>query len=71
MHQTTDISISMIQPEPAYNLGDLVRSIQQPDYWSQLGYSKNRSSAQQEMDQNIINEVLSEAPDRSSFAFTE
>ena len=27
MHQITDISISMIQPEPAYNPGDLVRSI--------------------------------------------
>ena len=32
MHQTTNISISMIQPEPAYNPGDLVRSIRQPDY---------------------------------------
>ena len=32
MHQITDISISMIQPEPAYNPGDLVRSIRQPDY---------------------------------------
>ena len=61
----------MIQPEPAYNPGDLVRSIQQPDYWSQLGCSKNRSSAQQEMDQNVIHELLSEAPDRSSFAFTD
>ena len=71
MQQTTNISISMIQPEPAYNPGDLVRSIQQPDYWSQLGSSKNRSSAQQEMGQNIINELLSEAPDRSSFAFTD
>ena len=71
MHQTTNISISMIQPEPAYNPGDLVRSIQQPDYWSQLGSSKNRSSAQQEMGQNIIHELLSEAPGRSSFAFTD
>ena len=71
MHQTTNISISMIQPEPAYNPGDLVRSIQQPDYWSQLGSSKNRSSAQKEMGQNIIHELLTEAPDRSSFAFTD
>ena len=58
----------MIQPEPAYNPGDLVRSIRQPDYWSQLGSSKNRSLAQQEMGQTIIHELLSEAPDRSSFA---
>ena len=69
MHQTTNISISMIQPEPAYIPGVLVRSILQPDYWSQLGSSKYRSSAQQEMGQNIIHELLSDAPDRSSFAF--
>ena len=71
MHQTTNISISMIQPKPAYNPGDLVRSIGQPDYWSQVGSSKNRSLAQQEMGQNIIHDLLSEAPDRSSFAFTD
>ena len=29
----------MIQPEPAYNPGDL-RTIQQPNYWSQLGSSE-------------------------------
>ena len=64
MHQTTNISNSMIQPEPADNPGDLVRSIRQPIYWSQLEYSKNRSSAQQEMGQNIFHELLSDAPDR-------
>ena len=58
MQQTTDISINMIQPEPAYNPGDLVRTIQQPNYWSQLGSSKNRTSVQQ-------------APVRSCFAFTD
>ena len=71
MQQTTNISINMIQPEPAYNPGDLVRIIQQPNYWSQLGSSKNRTSVQQEMGQNIIHELLSEAPDRSCFAFTD
>ena len=40
MQQATNISINMIQPEPAYNPGDLVRTIQQPNYWSQLGSSK-------------------------------
>ena len=43
MQQTTNISINMIQPEPAYNPGDLVRTIQQPIYWSQLGSSKNKT----------------------------
>ena len=38
--QTTNISINMIQLEPAYNPDDLVRTIQQPNYWSQLGSSK-------------------------------
>ena len=71
MHQTTNMSINMIQLEPAYNSGDLVRSILQHNYWSQSGSSKNRYSAQQEMGQNIIHELLSEAPDRSSFAFTD
>ena len=71
MQQTTDISINMIQPEPAYNPGDLVRTIQQPNYWSQLGSSKNRTSVQQEIGQNIIHEFLSEAPVRSCFAFTD
>ena len=71
MQQTTDISINMIQPEPEYNPGDLVRTIQQPNYWSQLGSSKNRTSVQQEMGQNIIHEFLSEAPVRSCFAFTD
>ena len=71
MQQTTNISINMIQPEPAYNPGDLVRTIQQTNYWSQLGSSKNRTSVQQEMGQNIIHEFLSEAPVRSCFAFTD
>ena len=71
MQQTTDISINMIQPEPAYNPGDIVRTIQQPNYWSQLGSSKNRTSVQQEMGQNIMHEFLSEAPVRSCFAFTD
>ena len=60
MQQTTNTSINMIQPELAYNPGDFVRTIQQPNYWSQLGSSKNRSPVQQEMPQNIIHEFLSE-----------
>ena len=69
MQQTTNISINMIQAEPVYIPGDLVRTIQQPNYWSQLGSSKNRTS--QEMGQNIMHEFLSEAPVRSCFAFTD
>ena len=65
MQQTTNTSINMIQPELAYNPGDLVRTIQQPNYCSQLGSSKNRTSVQQEMAQNIIHAFLSEAPVRT------
>ena len=61
MHQSTNISISMIQSEPAYNPGDLVRSIWQPNYWMLLGYSKHRSSVVQEKSQNSIHKLLSEA----------
>ena len=71
MQQTTNISINMIQAESAYITGDLVRTIQQPNYWSQLESSKNRTSVQQEMGQNIMHEFLSEAPVRSCFAFTD
>ena len=65
MQQTTNISFNIIQPEPAYNPDDLVRTIQQPNYWSQLGSSKNRTSVQQEMGQTIIHEFLSESSVRS------
>ena len=41
MQQTTNISINIIQPEPAYSPGDIIRTIQQlANYWSQLGSSK-------------------------------
>ncbi|MEW8548508.1 MAG: reverse transcriptase domain-containing protein, partial [Candidatus Thiodiazotropha sp.] len=71
MQQYTNISISMIQPEPAYNPGDLVRTLKHPKYWSQLGSSKSRSTEQQEKGKGIIQQLLLEAPARSSIAFTD
>lgn len=71
MQQTTGVSIDMIQPEPAYNPGDLLRTIEQPKYWSQLGSSKNRTNEQQELGQDIVNHLLIDAPARSSVAFTD
>ncbi|MES9970162.1 MAG: ribonuclease H family protein [Candidatus Thiodiazotropha sp.] len=61
----------MIQPEPAYNPGDLVRTLKHPKYWSQLGSSKSRSTEQQEKGKGIIQQLLLEAPARSSIAFTD
>ena len=61
MQHVTNINIGMIQPEPAYNPGDVVRTIQQPKYvkyWSLLGCSKKRTSEQQEMWQGIIHQCL-------------
>ena len=71
MQQSTSVSIGMIQPEPAYNPGDRVRTIKQPNYWSQLGSSKNRTTEQQKKGQGIVQQFLLEAPARSLIAFTD
>ena len=73
MQQSTSVSISMIQPEPEYSLGDRVRTIKQPIYWNQLGSLKNRTTEQQEKGQAIVQQYLLEAaaPAISSIAFTD
>ena len=72
MEAVTKISIQTIEPECKFTPGCLQRSRTKPDYWSRLGSSKNRSTAQQQLGQEIIEQLMIDAPqDLTIFAFTD
>ena len=65
MQQITNICINLIQPEPTYKPGDIVRSNQHP------GSSENCTTDQKKMGQNIVNQLPMDVPHRFCLAFPD
>ena len=67
-----DISCRCIEPEPDY-VDSLQPTLKRPDYWNNLGSSKNRTKTQEEESRCLIEEQIdgSESDYHSVFIFTD
>ena len=70
MCSNTGISCNNIEPEANYE-ETLQPSRRKPDYWNNLGSSKNRTSLQEEGNQKIIESAIEDSEPTSAFAFTD
>ena len=66
----TGISCNNIEPEVNYK-EKLQPSRQKPDYWNNLGSSKNRTILQEEESRKIIESAIEDSEPTSAFAFTD
>ncbi|MEW8544656.1 MAG: reverse transcriptase domain-containing protein [Candidatus Thiodiazotropha sp.] len=70
MCSNTEICCNNIEPEVNYQ-ETLQPSRRKPDYWNNLGSSKNRTTVQEEESRKIIESAIEESEPRSVFAFTD
>ena len=71
MEKETGGNIQLMEEEPEYEEGSIGMSASAPQYWSRLGSSKSRTSDQQEQGRELILDMMMEAPEGTTFAFTD
>ena len=71
MEKETGVNIQFMEEEPEYEPGSIGMSASAPQYWSRLGSSKSSSSDQQEQGRELILDMMMEAPEGTTFAFTD
>ena len=71
MEKETGVNIQFMEEEPEYEAGSIGMSASAPQYWSRLGSSKSRTSDQQEQGRELILDMMMEAPEGTTFAFTD
>ena len=57
MTSSTNLNLNTIEPEMS-NLEYLQPSLRRPEYWSNLGSSKNRTSAQETESRNVVENLI-------------
>ena len=65
-----DISCRCIEPEPDY-VDSLQPTLKRPDYWNNLGSSKNRTKTQEEESRRLIEEQIDGSESDTVFIFTD
>ena len=60
-----------MEEETEYEEGGIGMSASAPQYWSRLGSSKSRTNDQQEQGRELILDMMMEAPEGTTFAFTD
>ena len=65
-----DISCNCIEPEPDY-VDSLQPTLKRPDYWNNLGSSKNRTKTQEEESRRLIEEQINNSETDTVFIFTD
>ena len=71
MEKETGVNIQLMEEEPEYEEGSIGMSASATQYWSRLGSSKSRTSDQQEQGRELILDMMMEAPEGTTFAFTD
>ena len=71
MKTFTGIGIEFVEPEPEFAENALVRSLEKPSYWTQLGSSKNRTVEQQEEGKEVIQNMVNEVASSALVCFTD
>ena len=71
MEKETGINTQLMGEEPEYEPGSIGMSASAPQYWSRLSSSKSCTSDQQEQGRELILDMMMEAPEGTSFAFTD
>ena len=71
MEKETGVNIQLMEEEPEYEEGSIGMSASVSQYWSRLGSSKSRTSDQQEQGRELILDMMMEAPEGTTFAFTD
>ena len=71
MEKETGVNIQIMEEDPEYEEGSIGMSAGAPQYWSRLGSSKSRTSDQQEQGRELILDMMMEAPEGTTFAFTD
>ena len=71
MRKLTEIDIRVIEQELEFEKDSLLMSTKTPVYWSRLGSSKSRTAEQQELGKEMVLDLMMEAPEGTTFAFTD
>ena len=66
----TDISCNCIEPEPDY-VDSLQPTLKRPEYWNNLGSSKNRTKTQEEESRRLIEQQIDSCEVDTVFIFTD
>ena len=70
MKTLTGVDIEIIEQEMDYEAGSLALTKRLPSYWSRLGSSKSRTQEQSELGKEMVMDMMMEAPEDTTFAFT-
>ena len=71
MKALTGVDIGIIEQEMDYETGSLALTKRLPLYWSRLGSSKKRTQKQSELGKEMVMDMMMEAPEDTTFAFTD
>ena len=66
----TNMVCSSIEPEPDY-VDSLQPTLKRPEYWNNLGSSKNRTKTQEEDSRRLIEEQIDKSDAETIFVFTD
>ena len=66
----TNMVCSSIEPEPGY-VDSLQPTLKRPEYWNNLGSSKNRTKTQEENSRHLIEEQIDKSDAETIFVFTD
>ena len=67
----TVMDIGIIEQEMDFEAGSLALTKRLPTYWSRLGSSKSRTHEQAELGKEVVMDLMMEAPEDKTFAFTD
>ena len=71
MKALTGVYIDIIKQEMDCEAGSLALTKRLPSYWSRLGSSKSRTQEQSELGKEMAMDMMMEAPEDTTFAFTD
>ena len=71
MRKLTGIDTRIIEQELEFEKDSLRMSSKTPVYWSRLGSSKSRTAEQQELGKEMVLDLMMEAPEGTTYAFTD
>ena len=71
MKALTGVDIEIIEQEMDYKAGSLALIKRLFSYWSRLGSSKSRTQEQPELGKEMVMDMMMEAPEDTTFAFTD
>ena len=71
MRKLTGIDIRVMEQEFEFEKDCLLMSSKTPVYWSRLGSSKSRTAEQKELGKEMVLDLMMEAPEGTTFAFTD